>query len=294
MGLPTLDQWLTFLALKSIGQLFFGRGFNMDYVSPGLAAEILLGIGVLLVLLNRRQPAWLWPTVVFAAFGGIELLGSAARFLKNPLGFRPIENASRYFFLPRLLLIWCLLPHLRVHVGWRRWSLWALLALAALAAAADLSCRGLPDGRWAEQAAAFERGEKDTLSNYPNWRIFLERPAMRGDRDADALGATPLRIIPPENAARVSIGAESFLQLRAAKGGLVYETPPRSGPSRGTMPPRPVGNAPSGSASGICLRTGAGRSCSGAASSIRSTSRQTGARTTSRPPFPRKPSAGSS
>ncbi|MBE7213321.1 MAG: hypothetical protein INR65_20085 [Gluconacetobacter diazotrophicus] len=220
---PTLDQWLAFLAWRPVSPLFFGRVLSTRFVAPGAAAVILLGVGVFLVLLNRHRPAWRWATVVFATFGGSVLAGSTLRFLTVPDIFVFIDNGDRYFFLPRLMLVWCLLVHARAHIGWRRGLLWVLLAAVASASLADLCTRSVPDGRWAEQVALLESGKVDTLMNFPKWRIFMEPKPTLGGEYADVLGETPLRILPPGDVARVVVGAEPFLQPHPGRSSLDYE-----------------------------------------------------------------------
>ena len=225
---PTLHQWLTFFTWRFIGPLFYSRAFCLEYLRPNAAAAMLVGLGALLVTLNRRRPTWLWPTVVCTIFGGSVLLGTASRFLRDPVSFMEVSNGERYFFLPRVLLLWCLLLHLRAHVGWQRWLLWMVLTMAALAAATDFFCRELPAPRWTEQVQAFERGETDVLCTYPKWRLFLHRPSVRDERYSDALGEAPLEMVPPKNAVRIYVDGRLFVQLRSASDPIVYEIPPDS------------------------------------------------------------------
>jgi hypothetical protein len=111
---------------------------------------------------------------------GILALASVAYRFTSTQGFFDGAGAGeRYFFVPRLALVWSFF--LCLESDWRRSkTIVVLLAIALCAAMADFQVPPLPDLRWADQVADLRSGKAETLTINPvGWRpiqLQLKRP----------------------------------------------------------------------------------------------------------------------
>ncbi len=231
---PTAGQWAVFLGSKCAGVLLFGNDLAQTAVSPWLALGLLVGLVALLASLTHRQPACRQPTIVFALFAALLLLGGVLRFVKTIDLCLPILQEDRYLYLPRLMLVWALLVHVGARSGWQRLLLGGALSLAALSAVVDLHCPARPDRHWAQQVAGIRPGRWTWLKYNPHWNIYLNGPLMPGDTPAgnparwrDVLATPPVLIKPAAVAQQTLVNDQPFLQLDAP-GCVLFDIPAQS------------------------------------------------------------------
>jgi hypothetical protein len=167
--------WVRLLGHRLFGTLFVGPQITYRLSPIVLAIAGFLVLGGLLWALHRFPDAF--------EKAGLSLLFAAAvvaaAFAKHagaPGLLVPWANGSRYFFIPAVVVAWCLLLVLATARGVPR-----LLAFAALAAVLTSSVLTgfqsppLPDRRWEEQAARIGGPEADVWIpiNPPGWRVHI-------------------------------------------------------------------------------------------------------------------------
>jgi hypothetical protein len=136
------------------------RIFNTD--SP----SIILGLTVLLFSIvtpddNRTQ------RLMLLYFGAAVMLGTFFKYLGEPHAFDGPDAGGRYFYVPRLALIWCATFFLFSGPLWRRALSLAFIA-AMVASGLPLQRDPLPDAHWAEKIRA---GEKQIGISPPGWIV---------------------------------------------------------------------------------------------------------------------------
>lgn len=142
------------------------RAFNTYW--PAIA----LGVPVCLLSLaahdeNRAQ------RLVLLYYGATVMLGTFAKFLGEPHAFDIPEAGGRYFYAPRLALMWCAMLFLFSGPLWRR-SLGLALIVAMSISGLPIQRDPLPDARWAEKIDA---GAKLIEISPPGWIVTVPEEA---------------------------------------------------------------------------------------------------------------------
>ncbi len=168
--------WERVLADGWFGALFFGR---MNWIGPEILCWMILlfPLAVMLAMrLDRRAfEARHYVTVLVLWASAVVLMtGALYKFRDNPGVLLPFKNGDRYFFLPRLFTIWCVI------LLWRSRALGrAVVAPAlvlALLSSATLGFRSVwfEDYQWEAHARRMERGERVRIPiNPPGWYVDL-------------------------------------------------------------------------------------------------------------------------
>ena len=168
--------WEGVLGYGWFGTLFFGR---MTWIGPKVLCWMILlfPLTVLLAMrLDRRAfEARHYVTVLVLWASAVALMtGALYKFRDDPGTLLPFVNGDRYFFLPRLFTVWCVI------LLWRSRALGrAVVAPAlvlALLSSATLRFQSVrfKDYRWASYAGRMERGERVRIPiNPPGWYVDL-------------------------------------------------------------------------------------------------------------------------
>src|SRR6185436_142772 len=177
-ALSAPDVWGRLIGWRLVGGLFLGPELPVR-LSPLVlvVAGILVLCGILWTL--RRSPEALERAGLALAFAAAVTAASFAKFAAAPSLLIPWGNAARYFFLPGVVVAWCLLLVLTTRQGAPR--LLASAALLAILASSLLSAFRSPpleDRRWAEQARRIGGPEAEIWIpiNPEGWRIHISQP----------------------------------------------------------------------------------------------------------------------
>lgn len=140
-----------------------------------IAGLLVLG-GILWAL--RRSPETLERAGLSLVFAGALTAGVLAKFAAAPSLLLPWGNGARYFFIPAVVVAWCLLLVIATARGTPR--LLAFAALAALLSASLLSAFWSPpleDLRWEEQAERIGGSEPEIWIpiNPEGWGVLIHQ-----------------------------------------------------------------------------------------------------------------------
>jgi hypothetical protein len=160
-----VSEWLRVFAWNPIACLLFGWEIG-SYVPPIIAAILLCGVVGVVIWFARQSSDRLFPVSMILGAGALALGSTAYRFITNPQFFAGVGAGERYFFFPRLALVWSLILCLDGDLR-RRKVVLSILVLAFFAAIADFPVGRLPDLRWKEQVAKVRRGEAETITINP-------------------------------------------------------------------------------------------------------------------------------
>jgi hypothetical protein len=157
---------------KVLAVTFLGR--QIPYDLPPLATAVIggvLGVAVIIALAGRASRGR--RTFVIALVSGVAFyaLSSVVRVKENPLNLVPFDHGDRYFYIPRILLLWALL--LALAGRWRRVA-GGLLVLAALSAATTFRTDRPRHYDWSVWAQTIERGRTTTIRVSPyDWTVEI-------------------------------------------------------------------------------------------------------------------------
>jgi hypothetical protein len=169
--------WVRLLGHRLFGTLLVGPQITYRLSPFVLAIAGFLVLGGLLWVL-RRSPEAFEKAGLSLLFAAAVVAGTFAKHAGAPGLLVPWANGSRYFFIPAVVLAWCLLLVLATARGvpW-------LLASAALAAVftstvlTGFQSPPLQDRRWEEQVARIGGSEADVWIpiNPPGWKVHVSR-----------------------------------------------------------------------------------------------------------------------
>jgi hypothetical protein len=151
---PETAHWLSGLRMADrwFGQLVHGQ--PTDNLAAVLWVTLLLA-GIVTVLWNDRNRIELLLLLLFAA---LIVFGGWYKYRNSANSFGPLRGGDRYFFVPRLIVIWILV---RGVLGARPSSVIPAAALTAIAFNYTMWSRPiLPVLDWRSAAARIERGEE--------------------------------------------------------------------------------------------------------------------------------------
>jgi len=167
--------WTRLFGHRIVGTLFLGPQVTYRWNPLVLSIAGLLALGGILWAL-RRSPETLERAGLSLMFAGALTAGALAKFAAAPSLLLPWANGARYFFIPAVVVAWCLLL-----VAARAPGVPRLLASAALLAMLISSLLSgfrsppLEDLRWAEHAGDIGESEAEVWIpiNPEGWRVHI-------------------------------------------------------------------------------------------------------------------------
>ncbi|HVK39164.1 MAG TPA: hypothetical protein VNA88_11560 [Candidatus Kapabacteria bacterium] len=167
-----VSDGLAAVGTKLLAVTFLGR--NIPYDLPAGATAVLgIVLGLLLVAalagITRRGRRMLLATLLAAV--AFYALSGVVRVKEDPFNLVPFGHGDRYFFVPRVLLIWMLL--LALAGRWRRIAA-GLLVLVVLSAATTFRTDRPRWYDWSLWSGAIERGETTSIRVAPyDWTVEI-------------------------------------------------------------------------------------------------------------------------
>lgn len=172
------DIWIRLVGHRLFGTLLVGPQvtYRLSPVLVACAGLLVLG-GILWVL--RRSPEAFERAALSLLFAAAVVAGAFIKYAAAPSMLLAWGNAARYFFIPAVVLAWCLLLVLATRRGAPR--LLASAALAALLSASVLSAFRSPpldDLWWEEQAERIGGPEPEVWIpiNPQGWMVHISQP----------------------------------------------------------------------------------------------------------------------
>lgn len=162
-GAGTGRAWGAGEAALVLGKRMAGMLFLPATVSGGWMA----GVGLALLLAIWVWWGWrAWAKPELRPLGGWLVLGLAvggAALLRFPDGLKPLLggfNGDRYFWVPKVLLVWSVVQLAARGGRWERWTGAVALLVVLAVAVPRLRLPALPDNDWPRWAARIEAGEE--------------------------------------------------------------------------------------------------------------------------------------
>lgn len=157
----------------------WGIGAIFGPLIPGVPKFVTIVAGWLIILFAiyaavagsaRRYACYL------IGFTLLLLLASATRKRFDVWQFGDSANGDRYWYLPKVLLIWCLaLGTLQVTRRWVRVASFALLACGAIGVARQFVTAPYPDHEWYAKAGDIRQGKAVPIVITPGWSLTYLR-----------------------------------------------------------------------------------------------------------------------
>ena len=133
---------------------------------PFLYRSLCAGLGVL-VIIASFQPKMREIRLVALWLGLAILVSTTIRFLPSPSSLDNEGSGARYFYVPRVALIWCALSI--ATIGWKNAALaTAFIGSLVLAGPEYLIRPPLPDAHWSEQ---YNSGARSVAISPPGWNV---------------------------------------------------------------------------------------------------------------------------
>ena len=133
---------------------------------PFLYRSLCAGLGVL-VIVASFQPQMRSLRMAALWLGLAILVSTTFRFVPNPSSLDNEAAGARYFYVPRVALIWCALSI--ATIGWKNAALaTAFIGSLVLAGPEYLIRPPLPDAHWSEQ---YNSGARSVAISPPGWNV---------------------------------------------------------------------------------------------------------------------------
>jgi hypothetical protein len=197
--------WSTIVGRRFGGLLFFGLAHR--WIHDGVLFGIALLLGVFLIAaavrLARTKETQGQGALLAACMAGAVLLSAAAVFrnIDNPAALLPILNAPRYFYIPYVLIAWCLIVCLSMRPWWFRGLAGVLLVLMLVASLrSHFRSLPLPDKQWARHCSQLGSRDLRIPINPGGWSVWL--PAALESVAPDPGAAVPDEGLAAEPAGR--------------------------------------------------------------------------------------------
>ena len=134
-----------------------------------LAASVTFGVVWLVISKLRLRTERLF----LLAAAGLIISSTLYKFHGNLGILNATANGDRYFYIPRVIILWLLVMELAGD-GWRRWFGIGFLALSALSSATAFRARPMTDYDWPAWAARIDADENITVPvNPPGWSVHF-------------------------------------------------------------------------------------------------------------------------
>ena len=168
------------LGRRYAGTLFLGNGVAPYVAYPFL---FLITIGVPTAILffvarSKQAEKLLFPTVIVLFAAALVAGATFYKFKAAPEALIHLYNGDRYFYLPRLMMMWALIFCLSIEGLAKRLAAAALLLVVLAAATTQFQVAPMRDYAWGSYAPqieqAFKRGEPLQIPiNPPGWNVKL-------------------------------------------------------------------------------------------------------------------------
>jgi hypothetical protein len=179
---PPMDapvQWRQLAAVFSlqVPLSIFGAPAWSQNVEANTA--IVLGCGALALfawvsLVPRAKN--FYPALAMWIFGAILVAAAEKRIRFDNLGLQDFDMADRYFFIPKVLLLWLLAISIDRRT-WRGRIAATALAFSVIASMPVFRFEPMPDLRWKDYSEKLRAGEPVTVPINPDWVAeFPPRP----------------------------------------------------------------------------------------------------------------------
>ena len=174
--------WPKVIANRFTVCLFLGaesRQWSQALLSAYATGMLLVYLALALVKSRRRKEI-----LFFLAAGLAVFLAAAFKFRSHPLNLVPFYNGDRYFFLPRLMIMWSLIMTLdHASTAVRRGST-VFLAMIVISGATWHYFNDIRfiDFQWKSHIAHFQDGDAEKVRipiNPPGWSLELDRGILR-------------------------------------------------------------------------------------------------------------------
>ncbi len=172
--------WIAVLGRRYAGTLFLGNGIAgyVPYPLLFLATLSIPAITLLFIARSKQAEKLLFPTLVVLLAAVLITGATFYKFKAAPEALIHLYNGDRYFYLPRLMMMWALVFCLSLDSFAKRFAA-ALLTLTILAAATtQFQVAPMRDYAWGGYAPsieqAIEQGEPLQVPiNPPGWSVKL-------------------------------------------------------------------------------------------------------------------------
>lgn len=165
------------IAYRWVGNLFLGT-----LVGPavGKIFTIIVAAGLLGFLINAaiRAKKYRYEALAMVAFCVVLLASTTLRKRFDLWGFGGLTDGDRYFFIPKILLLWITGIVFSMHAGWMRWTAVALAVSSLALNVPRFRFPGYQDYHWYAACPAIRRGETITVTINPDWRFVYHRGSM--------------------------------------------------------------------------------------------------------------------
>ena len=114
------------------------------------------------------------PYLFWVGFAGLVVVATLWRFQSNLGDLKPVANGERYFFVPKVIVLWGLVQMAaRAGLGRDRWVAAAGLVLALGVALPGFKLSPLIDNDWPRWAKRIEEGERGWVPITPKGFRFI-------------------------------------------------------------------------------------------------------------------------
>ena len=173
-GLSPWADWLRQPCQRLAGSLFMPAAFAEHTPFVFMAGVGMAWFGGMVWLAatapSPREHRWM-----MLAAAALIVAGVLYKFRGDLGQIRPIGNGDRYFYLPKVILLWSLVCELNGG-GWRRWLSGALLSLSLLISTTGFQAAANVDYHWPRFAARIRVGDPVTVPiNPPGWTMSFPR-----------------------------------------------------------------------------------------------------------------------
>jgi hypothetical protein len=173
-----VGERLAIVGKRVVGALLIPSGWHSNwlvYGGVGLGAAGLIWVGWRTWKTKAMRPYLRW-----AGFVGLVVLATLWRFQSNLVDLRPPANGERYFFVPKVIILWGLIQ-MAAGVTKDRWVAIAALAVGLTVAALNFRLPPLIDNNWPTWAKRIEAGERGWGPITPKGFRFIPPEGLGGN-----------------------------------------------------------------------------------------------------------------
>lgn len=156
------------------GSLFLPKPWTKHVPTFVYTATALIGWGLTLFLV-RNPPARRDLRLILLFAGGLVLAAAIYKFRFDLNQLRSAHNGDRYFYIPKLLLLWFFIFELGSPETWRHRLSSLFLSVCLLASVSGYRAKPLVDYHWQNYVADIRAGREVAVPiNPPSWKIHFK------------------------------------------------------------------------------------------------------------------------